>query len=77
MSPLAFRTFEGELMTQKIALLGCGRMGSAMAQGWLNAEDKPQISVYAPRPTPLVSEWAGKGEVVLNPVREPASADGR
>ncbi|MAI89166.1 pyrroline-5-carboxylate reductase [Ponticaulis sp.] len=59
-------------MTQKIALLGCGRMGSAMAQGWLNAEDKPQISVYAPRPTPLVSEWAGKGEVVLNPVREPA-----
>ena len=43
-----------------------------MAAGWLKAADKPEISVYAPRPTPLVSKWVEQGEVMLNPERKPA-----
>ncbi len=43
-----------------------------MAAGWLKSADKPKISVYAPRPTPLVSQWVEQGEVVLNPERKPA-----
>lgn len=59
-------------MTLSISILGCGRMGSAMVQGWLRADPKPEISVFAPRPTPQVSDWVSKGEVALNPERAPA-----
>ena len=47
-------------------------MGSAMATGWLSEESQPDISVYAPRSTPLVKAWAEAGEIRLNPARNPA-----
>ena len=59
-------------MTISISILGCGRMGSAMVAGWLRADPKPQISVFAPRPTPQVSDWVSKGDVSLNPECAPA-----
>jgi pyrroline-5-carboxylate reductase len=59
-------------MTKKIALYGCGRMGSAMAAGWLGTDRMPQISVYAPRPTLQVRSWLSAGLVTLNAERVPA-----
>ncbi|MAT33667.1 MAG: pyrroline-5-carboxylate reductase [Ponticaulis sp.] len=59
-------------MSHSIALLGCGRMGTAMAEGWLRADPKPDISVFAPRPTPRVAEWTDAGAIRLNPEHAPA-----
>ena len=58
---------------QSIVLIGAGRMGGALASGWLSGRAKPNLSIIAPRPTPQVREWAEAGQITLNP--EPAPAD--
>ena len=58
---------------QSIVLIGAGRMGGALASGWLSGRAKPNLSIVAPRPTPQVREWAEAGQITLNP--EPAPAD--
>jgi pyrroline-5-carboxylate reductase len=63
-----------ELMTRqnRITLFGAGRMGSAMAAGWIKAGLGGGIDIVAPRPSDLVTGWAREGQVRINPVASPA-----
>jgi pyrroline-5-carboxylate reductase len=56
-----------------IALIGAGRMGAALASGWLSGKGKPDIRIQDPHPSEIVTGWAGAGKVVLNP--EPSPVD--
>ena len=58
-------------MGQSFALIGAGRMGQALATGWLNDPKPPHISIVAPRPSEVVSDWATTGRVDLNPSPTP------
>lgn len=55
-----------------ITLIGAGRMGSALAGGWLKAGLAGQIDIVDPSPSDLVRGWASDGKVRLNPDSEPA-----
>jgi len=54
-------------MTQKITLIGAGRMGSALAGGWLQAGRGGSIDIVDPQVSDLVQGWADAGRVRLNP----------
>lgn len=56
-------------------LVGAGRMGSAMARGWLQDIARAglsRLSVLEPHPGQDMVAAAGRGAVVLNPAAEPA-----
>lgn len=59
-------------MQGMIALFGCGRMGSALATGWLKSANRPSIQIQDPTPGALVQGWADAGDVVLNGPAAPA-----
>ena len=54
---------DSRIAAQGLVLLGCGKMGSAMLQGWL-AQGLPPASVWVIDPYP--SEWLGSSGVHLN-----------
>lgn len=54
-------------MTTHITLIGAGRMGSALAGGWLKAGLSGQIDIVAPNPSEQVKDWVAAGHVQLNP----------
>ena len=54
-----------------IALIGAGRMGAALASGWLAGKGKPDIRIQDPNPSETVTVWAEAGRVTLNPEPEP------
>ncbi|MFN7178317.1 pyrroline-5-carboxylate reductase [Hyphomonas sp.] len=56
-----------------LALIGAGRMGSALARGWLRAKAKRQILIAEPRPSGEVQGWAAEGRVLLNPPAQAAT----
>lgn len=60
-------------MTTHITLIGAGRMGSALAGGWLNAGLSGQFSIIDPNPADAVKDWVAAGRVQLNP--DPQAAD--
>ena len=53
----------GDITTRGLVILGCGKMGSAMLQGWLAGGLAPQ-SVWILDPAP--SDWLGAQGVHLN-----------
>lgn len=55
-----------------LVLFGAGRMGAALARGWLKAKPKRVISVTEPNPSEEVSAWAEAGKVRLNAPPAPA-----
>ncbi len=55
---------------QTIALVGAGRMGTALAKGWLARKAKSDIRISDPNPSEEALAWADAGTVLLNP--EPA-----
>lgn len=59
-------------MTQKMTLIGAGRMGSALAGGWLKAGQAGAIDIIDPHVSDTVQAWADAGEVRLNPDTEAA-----
>ncbi len=59
-------------MTRKMTLIGAGRMGSALAGGWLKAGFAGAIDIVDPEPSPTVTAWADQGDVHLNPAPTPA-----
>lgn len=56
---------------QSIALIGAGRMGSALAEGWLAGKGGHDIRLADPQPSAKVQSWANAGKVKLNPEPEP------
>lgn len=59
-------------MTQRITLIGAGRMGSALAGGWLKAGRAGEIDIIDPNPADPVQAWVSAGSVRHNPPVEPA-----
>ncbi len=59
-------------MQDTLTLFGAGRMGSAMAAGWIKTGRAGAIDIIAPRPSALVQDWSETGQVRLNPVAAPA-----
>src|SRR3954471_11613798 len=52
---------------ESLALVGCGKMGSAMLQGWLDLGLPPQnVTVLEPQPSDDVTALAKRG-LALNP----------
>lgn len=56
-----------------LALIGAGRMGAALARGWLKASPKRQILIVEPKPSEEVERWAADGLVKLNAPAQPAA----
>ncbi len=59
-------------MTRAITLIGAGRMGFAMARGWVAGGDVA-LSIVDPAPGGETRDWASSAEVALNP--DPAPVD--
>lgn len=55
-----------------LVLVGAGRMGAALARGWLKAKPKRGIGVAEPHPSEEVSAWAAEGKIRLNAAPSPA-----
>lgn len=60
-------------MSTKITLIGAGRMGSALAGGWLQADPPIELDIVDPSPADMVQDWIEAGRVRHNP--EPSPAD--
>jgi pyrroline-5-carboxylate reductase len=51
-----------------LVLVGCGKMGGAMLEGWLKAGvDATQIAAFDPAPPPEVAALLGRNAIRLNP----------
>ncbi len=51
-----------DIATQGMVLLGCGKMGSALLEGWLSKGLPPSaITVLEPNPSPRLAALAGEG----------------
>jgi pyrroline-5-carboxylate reductase len=51
-----------------LVLVGCGKMGGAMLEGWLAAGlDPKSIAVFEPSPSPEIAKRLGEAGVRLNP----------
>src|SRR5262245_9792313 len=62
--------FSGQLV-----LVGAGKMGSAMLEGWLGLGLEPRrVVVREPQPTPEIAALAGRG-LALNPIEAPRNPD--
>ena len=48
-------------------LIGAGRMGLAMAKGWLNAKDPPSLTLIDPHPSDAAKALAQHDNCTLNP----------
>ncbi len=59
-------------MTHSLTLIGAGRMGSALAGGWLKAGLSDTIDIVDPHPSATVRDWTDAGKVRLNPEASPA-----
>lgn len=59
-------------MTRSITLIGAGRMGSAMAKGWVAGGDV-RLSVIDPAPGGAMRDWMADKGVALNP--DPSAVD--
>lgn len=56
---------------QKLLLMGCGKMGSALLRGWLEAGLKPeQVSVIDPRPSDWFLGLSERGLVLNQPLSQ-------
>lgn len=55
-----------------LVLIGAGRMGSALARGWIKAGTGRAISIVEPKPSEEVSSWDEQGLATLNPEPTPA-----
>jgi pyrroline-5-carboxylate reductase len=58
-------------MPRSLALVGAGKMGGAMLEGWLETGlPGPAVSVYDPHVSPAMAALAERAGVILNPPEE-------
>lgn len=55
-----------------LTLVGGGRMGSALAGGWIQSGYDGPISIHDPNPSDQLKNWQADGKIALNPAPEPA-----
>src|SRR3990167_4354940 len=55
-----------------LVLVGAGRMGAALARGWLAGKSKRRFAIVDPLPSAEVSGWAADGKIEINPAAAPA-----
>ncbi|MGB3625237.1 MAG: pyrroline-5-carboxylate reductase [Henriciella sp.] len=55
-----------------LTLIGGGRMGSALAGGWIKAGYGGPIAIHDPNPSDLLQGWETGGKIALNPELAPA-----
>ncbi len=55
-----------------LVLIGAGRMGQALASGWLAGDAPPDLTIVDPDPSAAVEAWAKAGRLRLNPAPAPA-----
>ena len=58
----------------RIALIGAGHMGTALASGWTSARTKFEISLVDPAPSERTLAIAEDANITVNPKPEPADA---
>lgn len=58
---------------QTLALIGAGRMGSALVRGWVKGKARQALHVVAPRPSAEMKALAADGKITLNPKPAPVS----
>ncbi len=59
---------ETPMLTGKLVLIGAGKMGTAMLEGWLGAGIKPsQVTIFDPAPPPETVELVARHSIVHNP----------
>lgn len=56
-----------------ITLIGGGRMGSALAGGWIKSGYPGPIAIHDPQPSDQLKDWERAGNIALNPPVEPAA----
>ena len=57
----------------RLTLVGGGRMGSALAGGWIKSGyNASSIAIHDPKPSALLERWSGDGKITLNPEPSPA-----
>jgi pyrroline-5-carboxylate reductase len=56
-----------------LTLVGGGRMGSALAGGWIQSGLEGQIAVHDPKPSDQLKAWEANGKIRLNPAPSPAA----
>ncbi|MEO0549426.1 MAG: pyrroline-5-carboxylate reductase [Pseudomonadota bacterium] len=53
--------------SERITLIGAGRMGSALAGGWLKAGYSGHVDIVEPHPSAEIEAWVQSADVRLNP----------
>ncbi|MDD2867569.1 pyrroline-5-carboxylate reductase [Neomegalonema sp.] len=67
----AKKTLDGRLAGRSVALLGCGKMGGALLEGWIRAGlDPARAVIYEAHVSPAVERFAALGAQV-NPAQPP------
>ncbi|MEM9669331.1 MAG: pyrroline-5-carboxylate reductase [Pseudomonadota bacterium] len=59
------------MAVQTIALIGVGRMGQALATGWLRGRSRPNLILVDPSPSPLAEAMAEEEGLPINPAPTP------
>lgn len=59
------------MASKQIAIIGAGRMGTALINGWIKGRSRPSISIIDPKPTELIKALAEDENLALNPSPEP------
>ena len=49
-----------------LTLVGGGRMGSALAGGWIKSGYEGPIAIHDPAPSDLLKSWADSGKIERN-----------
>lgn len=55
-----------------LTLIGGGRMGSALAGGWITSGYAGGITIHDPAPSDQLKAWEADGHIALNPAPKPA-----
>lgn len=55
-----------------LTLIGGGRMGSALAGGWIKSGYAGGITIHDPAPSEQLKAWEAAGQITLNPAPKPA-----
>ncbi len=59
------------MASRQIAMIGAGRMGSALISGWLQGRSKPDITVVEPEPSERITAQAKDKALTLNTAPQP------